>query len=79
LETEPNLDPELTTDPDPKLQIITDPAGSGYTTLEKRLSKNVYRNLLPMQNFLKHGKLQFFWSKSLYPTIVRGCLTCADH
>jgi hypothetical protein len=70
LETEPNLDPELTTDPDPKLQIITDPAGSGYTTLEKRLSKNVYRNLLPMQNFLKHGKLQFFLVKITVPYYV---------
>jgi hypothetical protein len=39
LETELNLDPdsnpdpELMTDPDPNLQIISDPAGSGCTTL----------------------------------------------
>jgi hypothetical protein len=33
LETEINLDPELITDPDPNLQIILDPAGSGCTTL----------------------------------------------
>jgi hypothetical protein len=40
LETELNLDPdsnpdpELITDPDPNLQIISDPAGSGCTTLK---------------------------------------------
>ncbi len=28
-----HLDPELITDPDPHMQIISDPAGSGSTTL----------------------------------------------
>ncbi len=30
---DPNPDPELITDPDPNLQIISDPSGSGRTTL----------------------------------------------
>jgi hypothetical protein len=30
---DPESDPELITDPDPNLQIISDPAGSGCTTL----------------------------------------------
>jgi hypothetical protein len=34
LETELNLDPELITDLDPNLQIISDPSGSGCTTLQ---------------------------------------------
>ncbi len=32
LEPDSNPDPELITDPDPNLQIISDPAGSGCTT-----------------------------------------------
>ncbi len=42
MEAELNLDPdsnpdqELITDPDPNLQIISDPAGSGCTTLDLR-------------------------------------------
>jgi hypothetical protein len=32
-DSNPNPDPELITDPDPDLQIISDPAGSGCTTL----------------------------------------------
>jgi hypothetical protein len=41
LETELNLDlnwnSELITEPNPKLQLISDPAGSGSTTLEGRI------------------------------------------
>jgi hypothetical protein len=33
LDTDSNPDPELITDPDPNLQIFSDPAGSGCTTL----------------------------------------------
>jgi hypothetical protein len=31
---DPESDPELITDPDPNLKIISDPAGSGCTTLD---------------------------------------------
>ncbi len=39
----PESDPELITDPDPgpNLQIISDPAGSGCTTLLSRNNKQV--------------------------------------
>jgi hypothetical protein len=33
----PESDPALMTDPDPNLQIISDPAGSGCTTLHRFL------------------------------------------
>jgi hypothetical protein len=36
LDPDPNPDPKLITDPDPNLQIISDPAGSGCTTLPSR-------------------------------------------
>jgi hypothetical protein len=39
-----NRDPELITDPDPNLQIISDPSGSGCTTqLKIKDSVTIYR------------------------------------
>jgi hypothetical protein len=42
-ESDPESDPELITDPDPNLQIISDPAGSGSgsgcTTLDRTTFK----------------------------------------
>jgi hypothetical protein len=38
-ESDPKPDPEQITDPDPNLQIISDPAGSGCTPLSVRYEK----------------------------------------
>ncbi len=37
---DPESDPKLSTDPDPILKIISDPAGSVYTTLPKKPSND---------------------------------------
>jgi hypothetical protein len=48
----PESDPELITDPDPNLQIISDPAGSGCTTLAVWLLYNIM-NLFRIRIYIK--------------------------
>ncbi len=42
----PESDQELITDPDPNLQIISDPAGSGSTTLGRTVQSELDRQKL---------------------------------
>jgi hypothetical protein len=54
LDPDSNPDPELITDPDPNLQIISDPAGSGCTTLVVKFNQNYFWNHLILRK-LKIG------------------------
>ncbi len=53
---------ELITDPDPNLQIISDPAGSGWTTLITRAKTKQNITILAAKFEIQEAKKKIYWN-----------------